>query len=371
MRDLIVFGEDLGGLPSSTQHLITRLAKDRKVVWINSIGLRQPKLSSKDLKRVYDKLIPKRQSKQNRASQRIEHDNIIEVDLLTIPAPQSKLARYIAKDMIISQLKPVIEQANLTNPILWSSLPTTADLCGNLGESAVVYYCGDDFNALAGVDHRTVTNHEKKLVDKADLILTASDSLRLKFPQAKTHLLPHGVDTELFTQPTQRAEDLPTGKPIAGFYGSLSNWIDYPLIEFLAKSMPDWNFVFIGPNELDQLKLPNLDNVFYLGSRAHHMLPSYSQHWDVSMLPFIDNPQIRSCNPLKLMEYMASRQPIVTVNFPSLEPYQQHVHVASTHDEFRQQLYRAAQAPRISRQAVSNQSWSERSQFLNWLLELL
>lgn len=371
MRDLIVFGEDLGGLPSSTQHLISRLAKDRKVVWVNSIGLRQPKWNTKDLKRVCNKLIPKIPHKQNRTNKIKADSNIIEVNLLTIPAPESTFARHIARGMMISQLKPIIEKAKLSQPILWSSLPTTADLCGSLGESAVVYYCGDDFNALAGVDHRTVMAHEKKLVDKADLILTASENLRLKFPTSKTHLLPHGVDTELFTKPTQRAKDLPTGKPIAGFYGSLSNWIDYPLIEFLAKSMPDWNFVFIGPNELDSLKLPNSDNVFYLGSRPHHELPSYSQHWDVSMLPFIDNPQIRSCNPLKLMEYIASRQPIVTINFPSLTPYQQHVHVASTQQEFRQQLYQAALAPRIPKQVISNHSWSDRSQFLNWLLELL
>ncbi len=371
MHDLIVFGEDLGGLPSSTQHLITRLAEDRKVVWVNSIGLRQPHWNSKDLKRAWAKLLPKKSRAPHFAKPKVQHHNITEVDLLTIPAPKSALARHIAKDMMINQLKPIIDGAKLNQPILWSSLPTTADLCGNLGESAVVYYCGDDFNALAGVDHHTVSNHEKRLIDKADLILTASENLKHKFPACKTHLLPHGVDTELFTNPQPRANDLPLGKPIAGFYGSLSNWIDYPLIQFLAESMPDWNFVFIGPNELEQRKLPNTDNIFYLGSRSHHDLPSYSQHWDVSILPFIDNPQIRACNPLKLMEYMASGQPIVSVDFPALAPYKQHLHVARSHHEFRQKLYQAARSPRISKDAVCHQSWTERSQFLNWLLELL
>ncbi len=41
MRDLIVFGEDFGGLPSSTQHIVARLSKTRRVIWINSIGLRK------------------------------------------------------------------------------------------------------------------------------------------------------------------------------------------------------------------------------------------------------------------------------------------------------------------------------------------
>ena len=56
-HDLIVFAEDRGGLPSSTQHLIKQLAKTRKVIWINSIGLRQPTFTLRDIKRAFNKLI--------------------------------------------------------------------------------------------------------------------------------------------------------------------------------------------------------------------------------------------------------------------------------------------------------------------------
>ena len=55
-RDLIVFGEDWGGLPSSTQHLMKYLAMDRNIVWVNSIGLRRPKWNMKDMRRVLYKL---------------------------------------------------------------------------------------------------------------------------------------------------------------------------------------------------------------------------------------------------------------------------------------------------------------------------
>ncbi len=58
--DLIVFGEDWGGLPSSTQHLIKQLSLTRKVVWVNSIGLRQPRFSIHDIKRVWRKLTQKK-----------------------------------------------------------------------------------------------------------------------------------------------------------------------------------------------------------------------------------------------------------------------------------------------------------------------
>ncbi len=49
MTDIVVFGEDFGGLPSSTQHIVKRLATSHRILWVNSIGLRQPRLTAKDM----------------------------------------------------------------------------------------------------------------------------------------------------------------------------------------------------------------------------------------------------------------------------------------------------------------------------------
>ncbi len=54
-RGMVAFGEDWGGLPSSTQHIVGRLARDRDVVWINSIGMRRPRLDARDFARVVAK----------------------------------------------------------------------------------------------------------------------------------------------------------------------------------------------------------------------------------------------------------------------------------------------------------------------------
>ncbi len=56
-HDLVVFGEDWGGHPSSTQHLVRRLSGQRRVVWVNSIGLRRPRLDRADLARLGRKLL--------------------------------------------------------------------------------------------------------------------------------------------------------------------------------------------------------------------------------------------------------------------------------------------------------------------------
>ncbi|MCX2757659.1 glycosyltransferase [Vibrio sp. Sgm 22] len=372
MRDLIVFGEDFGGLPSSTQHLVRHLAKEHKVLWVNSIGLRQPKLSTKDATRAFNKLFGKTKAVTQNMLDSDGHDNITIVNLKTIPAPASKFSRQLAQQMMLHQLKPVIAELNLNEPILWTSLPTAVDLCGHLGESSVVYYCGDDFSALAGVDHDTVAQHESELIDKATLIFAASKKLMDKFPKHKSHLLPHGVDVDLFSTPAPRANDLPSNhRPIAGFYGSLSKWLDYEMIGQVANAMPEWDFVFIGPNELDTLMLPKLSNVHYLGPRPHHTLPSYSQHWDVSLLPFVDNEQIRACSPLKLMEYLAAGTPIITTPFPALVPYQEHVTTVGSTNQMIWALDHARQLSNSPISVVEQESWQNRGNFVHWMLELL
>ncbi|CCN72655.1 glycosyltransferase [Vibrio nigripulchritudo] len=369
-RDLIVFGEDWGGLPSSTQHLINRISHNRKVLWVNSIGLRKPRLSVRDMKRAWTKITAP--TKKSTEVMQVK-PNFPVVTLRTIPAPCSMWARNMAKNWMKSQLLPVIEHYGMKDPILWTSLPTAADLCGELNESAVVYYCCDDFGALTGVDHGCVLQHEQKLVEKADMILASSESLMSKFPENKTQYLPHGVDYSLFSTQVPRAIDLPTdGRPIAGFYGSLSNWLDYDMLEQVFRSMPEWHFVFIGQLELATNPLPNLPNVHWLGPKPHHALPSYSRHWQASMLPFVDNEQIKACNPLKLLEYITAGTPIVTTDFPALQPFKKLVHCVRSPREFKSALENSQFMINQSQpEAAARHSWDNRARELEGWLEAL
>jgi len=371
--DLIVFGEDWGGLPSSTQHLVRQLSDSRKILWVNSIGLRKPRLNLADCRRAFAKLTSSRATDSGVTTQSCPDFSI--VNPTTIPAPANRVQRLLARKLLLRQLLPAIRHAKLHQPILWMSLPTAVDLVGELGERATVYYCGDDFSALAGVDHRTVAAREKELHEKADLIITASAALEQRFPREKTRLLTHGVDYQLFTTASTRAVDLPdNGKPIAGFYGSLSEWLDLDLLAATIKRMPHWNFIFIGRADVDVSLLESFANVYLPGPKPHSMLPAYSQHWDVSLLPFVDNAQIRACNPLKLSEYLAAGTPIVSTPFPALQPYQSLVSVVRSVEGMVSAIEKSclpAQRDRAferRRNSVAHRSWKARAmQVSGWL----
>ncbi|WP_117233927.1 glycosyltransferase [Vibrio maerlii] len=371
MRDLIVFGEDFGGLPSSTQHIVRYLSHSRKVLWVNSIGLRRPKLCKKDLLRVVNKLSGRSAANYSNKESLSQEEQITVANIRTFPAPKYTWERQLAKTVMSHQLRPLIDSLELNDPILWTSLPTAADLCGELSESKVVYYCGDDFGALAGVDHDTVLQHEEKLTEKSDLILVASDKMQDKFPKLKTQMVRHGVDYRLFSTPADIATDLPQGKPIVGFYGSLSEWLDIDLIASVAQRMQNWNFVFIGPQEKPVPELESLHNVHLLGPRPHHLLPRYSQHWDMSWLPFKDNAQIRACSPLKLMEYIAAGTPIAATPFNAANPYLNQINLVNSSEDMIQLLNHPSEWNHPQPVTVADESWQQRAQFVSWLLELL
>lgn len=374
-RDLIVFGEDWGALPSSTQHLIQHLRKDRKVLWVNSIGLRQPTFTLRDVRRIVQKLLAKPSTNISTPhSHPQSQPNDANFQVLcpkTFPAPKSLLARWFSRLLLISQLKPAIEKLGMDAPVLWTSLPTAVDLAGHLDEHALVYYCGDDFGSLAGVDHTTVAHREKELVSKANLIFAVSQNLINRFPKDTAHLLPHGVDFSLFSQPAPRAHDLPNnGNPTAGFYGSISEWMDIPLLEHTIRQLPHWNFVFIGKISTDVSRLTALPNTLFLGEKAHSALPSYSQHWTASLLPFKKNPQIHSCNPLKLREYLAAGKPIISTDFPSAQEYHHYINIIADADGLVRALEQAIDDRNtyFRKQAVSNQTWeAQADRVAGWL----
>jgi len=362
--DLIIFGEDWASHPSSTQHLVNHLPGARRIVWVNSIGLRRPRLGLADLGRVLRKLGHAVFGRRGGAAARVPAPFPV-VQPLVIPMARNRLERAINRCMLARSVGGAARAAGLRQPVIWASLPSAIDAVGVLDEAAVVYYCGDDFGALSGVDHAAAQQAEARLAARADLILAASPALAARFPARKTHLLPHGVDYDLFANPAPCAADLPQDVPVAGFYGALAPWIDTGLIAAVARLLPHWRFVLVGPVQTDVSELRACANVSLVGARPHAALPSYSQHWTAGIIPFRDNAQIRASNPLKLREYLAAGRPIVSTEFPALDPYRAHVAVADGAAAFAARLEAARQddpqAARARQASVAAESWSARA----------
>lgn len=105
---------------------------------------------------------------------------------------------------------------------------------------------------------------------------------------------------------------LANNKPIIGYYGAIAPWIDYEMLNTLAKKRSDLEFVYIGIDYGDALKnLELLPNVHYLGPKDYSDLPKYSLFFDTAIIPFVRGDIAKATSPVKLFEYMAAGVPTV------------------------------------------------------------
>ncbi len=374
---IIVFGEDWGQHPSSTQHLISHVMCHYPVIWVNSIGLRSPKMTFHDLNRAANKLfkfLTPGKSTTKTIKQGGGHP-IALVNPITLPFYGNPIARMINKFLLSRQIKTQIQKHNLKRVILWLSLPSAADMIGSCGEIATMYYAGDDFSALEGVDHGPITKMEKKIARQADAIIIPGANLAHKFDPHRSFIIEHGCDLELFSEPKLRASDVNWNIPTAGFYGSLDEWLDQDLICQFADRNPDWRVLLIGPQKTDITNLLNCPNITYLGPKPHHELPRYSQHWDLSLLPFKNTPQIKACNPLKLREYLAAGRPVAATYFDAAAKYKHVIDICSSPEDFERSMITALNQPISERdtriKAVAQSDWKDRSREIMLLLDAL
>src|SRR5205809_2416434 len=79
-RDIVCFSHDWTGDPLSKTHLMRLLARENRVLWVNSIGYRTPGLNSADVGRLWKKL------KAAREPLREVEPNLFVLSPLAIPA---------------------------------------------------------------------------------------------------------------------------------------------------------------------------------------------------------------------------------------------------------------------------------------------
>src|SRR3982751_2679198 len=88
-RDLICFSHDWGGDPLSKNHLMRLLARENRVLWVNSIGYRTPTASKADAARAVRKL------RQAVSPVHEVERNIFVLNPLAIPSYGSALVRGV------------------------------------------------------------------------------------------------------------------------------------------------------------------------------------------------------------------------------------------------------------------------------------
>lgn len=332
--NFIVFSDDWGRHPSSCEHIFRKLLDDHRIIWVNTIGYRSPKLNLYDIKRSFEKLASWfSPSKDDHII--AEHPNLLVISPIIIPYNNFKIVRLLNKWLMDRALNKAIKELNFGKYILLSSHPTVGDYYKSHNGMLKIYYCVDDFTVMPGVNNNLIAKLEQELAQRSDIIFYTAKALKDKFHNhPNSHYLPHGVDYDHFSnlKASHKLEEIKS--PIIGFFGMLSEWVDLDLVKEVALSRPEWNFVFIGNKDIDLNRFLGIDNLIFMGPVPYPELPSVAQQFDIGMIPFKVNQLTKAVNPLKFLEYASLGLPVVSTELPELRQYEEFVLFVTDKESF-------------------------------------
>ncbi|MGH8978604.1 MAG: glycosyltransferase, partial [Acidimicrobiia bacterium] len=139
---------------------------------------------------------------------------------------------------------------------------------------------------------------------------------------------------------------------------------DIPLLEALVAANPAWHFVFVGSAHLDQsiLRLESEPNAHFVGVKPYEETLRFVEHFDVGLIPHLDNDMTRSMNPLKAFVYCAAGVPVVSSKIANLDELADLIAVAEGPIEFEAAIKEALRAGRCppDAEALAAHSWEVR-----------
>ena len=319
-RDLLCFSHDWSGDPLSKTHLMRILARDNRVLWVNSIGYRAPTASKADITRAFKKL------KAATTPLSEPERNIFVLNPIAVPVYGRPRIRDFNRRLLRFQVKRAMRQLGFQRPINFVFNPAAAVVAGALGEEQILYYCVDEYTEFSGVSSTSLAELEQQLLRQSDLVIVSAE--RLYQSKVKTNprtvLIRHGVDFDHFrkaldpeTIVPEEIRDLP--RPVIGFFGLIADWVDLELMAAVAKRYPDGSMVLLGKSTTDTSVLEQIANVHLLGRKPYGSLPAYCKGFDVALMPFRINELTLNANPLKVREYLAAGLPVVSTAIPEVE----------------------------------------------------
>lgn len=308
---------------TNQHHLMSRLARENRVLFVESLGLRRPQLAGRDIARITRRL--RRGLAPPRAA-----DGLHVLSPLVIPFHRNRLARAVNARLLPLLVRRAARRLDLRAPILWAYVPQAEVLIDALEPSLVIYHCVDDISAHSRIDTASFRATEQRFAARADLVLASAPALAERLRTISDNVLdaPNVADTELFSRALQPGPPDPAlaalPAPRIVFTGAIvSIKLDLPMLAELARLRPSWSFALVGPvgpgdplTDISQLAAE--PNVHLLGARPYSELPDVLRAADAGLIPYARNALTESIFPMKVYEYLAAGLPVVATPLPAL-----------------------------------------------------
>ena len=266
---ILISGIEWDSLWQGSHEIASRLAKaGNRVIYVENLGVRSP--TWKDKKRVVRR-VKSWTSSLLTGGVREVGNNLFVCSPLLLPPFGGRTRRNLNKGLLCF-VRLVARYLGMRDPIVWTFLPTDTalDLIGVFSSkrsNTVIYHCTADFSELIS-DHAQLKQSETSLLGISDLVFATcrqlADACAVSNPNV--HIFSNGVNFEAF-QPNGDSPNeqhiltrILAGEPraIIGYVGGLHRFVDFQLLFDLARSRPDWSWVFVGPVQTEVGELRSL-----------------------------------------------------------------------------------------------------------------
>lgn len=354
--------------------LMTRVARHRPVLFVNSLGMRMPRpgSSSTPFARIGRKLASVARGLR-RPLEDVPGFHVLTP--LFLPVYGDGFVARANGWLVATQLRLAMHRIGIRRPAVVVTLPTAWPIARRLDRCSTAVYRSDRYSALPEADTSVVEGLERDMLADADVAFFASSALlEAEAPLTRRPvLLRHGIDLDLFRPATElRTHErlAEVGTPRAGFVGIIDAYtVDTGLLETVAGKYPDVEIVLAGPVEVDIGDLLAHPNVHHMGVLPFDEVPAFLAGLDVLLMPWQRNEWIKHCNPIKLKEYLAVGKPVLSTDFPEARAYESVMSIAHDSDEFVSMLGdlvsgRAVGTPEERRAAVAEETWDVQAERL-------
>lgn len=226
--------------------------------------------------------------------------------------------------------------------VIWLTYPLDIqDIKEIRKKSTVVYDCMDDilsFPNLSSPQIQVLLEREKSLCEVSRHIFVSSNNLKNKLIQRhsleekKVILVENGVSSALLSNKFDIDINQERKDRIKIVYiGTISEWMDFTLLENSLKVHDNIEYLFFGPREV---VVPSNDRLTYGGILEHKDVFRTMKEADILIMPFILNELILSVDPVKMYEYILAYKPILAIRYPETEKFSSYSYLYDDQEDF-------------------------------------
>jgi glycosyltransferase involved in cell wall biosynthesis len=371
--DIVCFGAEQWEYPGFQQTVMRHLSANNRVLYINALGLRRTALKGKNANIYFAKL------KKLFSGTRKASDTVTVFNPFFLPVLYNEYVDKLNTVLLRQQFRRLLRDLKFSAYLLWAGTPTMAPFLGLFQPRLLIYNPVDRYSAFSFVDRAGVKKLERTIAQAANLIITTAEVIKedMLHYNKNCEVVSHGVLFEHFNravQDLQVPEDLRRiRRPVIGFFGLVSEWVDLELIMKVAHQYPEASIVLIGRVSADISLFAGVQNVYVKGFRQFASLPSYLRALDVCIIPFHLTELVDGVDPIKLREYLCAGKPVVTTNFREARKFGDLIYIGRNHDEFVQEVGRALlenDPDLVQRRilAVRGEDWSSKIELISSLV---